>query len=169
MKNTLLEVAYIGAESHHLQRNGEWNPPVPISPGVFPPVFSAKNRTNPNFASLTVSRFDANADYNALQVTLKRRTSSGLQYQVFYTYAKSIDEKSTLAGGESRQEPNTVLDFLNRARDRARSSFDARHNLVLTLSIPLPAESRRGDFGRLVGEWNWHLPFRGTVYRAREW
>src|SRR5260370_18266123 len=82
MNTTVLEVAYIGSESHHLQRNGEWNPPVPISPGVFPATFSQSNRINPKFASLTVARFDANANYNALQVALKRRGSSGLQYQV---------------------------------------------------------------------------------------
>jgi hypothetical protein len=170
MKNTLLEVAYIGSESHHLQRNGEWNPPVPISPGVFPAVFSAKNRINPNFASLTVSRWDANADYNALQVTLKRRTSSGLQYQVFYTYAKSIDQKSTLAGGESRQEPNTVLDFLNRNADRARSSFDARHNLVFTTTYPVPFKFQQKALGAILGGWelNGIATFRsGEPFTAR--
>jgi hypothetical protein len=153
MKDTLLEVAYIGSESHHLQRNGEWNTPVPISPGVFPAVFSAKNRINPNFASLTVARWDSNADYNALQVTLKRRSSNGLQYQVFYTYSKSIDQKSTLAGGESRQEPNTVLDFQNRAADRARSSFDARHNLVLTTTYPFPFRFQQKAVAAILGGW----------------
>ena len=153
MKSTLLEVAYIGSEAHHLQRNGEWNPAVPISPGVFPSKFSQANRTNPNFASLTVARFDANANYNALQVTLKRRASSGLQYQVFYTYSKSIDDKSTLAGGESRQEPNTVLDFLNPFRDRGRSAFDARHNFVLSTTYPFPFHFQQKVLGAFLGGW----------------
>src|SRR4029077_13543220 len=39
MKNTVLEVAYIGSESHHLQRQGEWNPIAPIN-GVFPAAAS---------------------------------------------------------------------------------------------------------------------------------
>jgi len=153
MKNTVLEVAYIGSQSHHLQRNGEWNPPVPISPGVFPAVFSQSNRINPRFASLTVARFDANAHYNALQVTLKRKSSSGLQYQTFYTYSKSIDTKSTLAGGESRQEPNTVLDFMNPRRDRGRSSFDARHNLVLTTTYPFPFRFQQKAVQVILGGW----------------
>jgi len=153
MKNTVLEVAYIGSESHHLQRNGELNTTVPISPGVFPAVFSQANRINPNFASLTVSRWDANADYNALQVTLKHKTASGLQYQAFYTYSKSIDDKSTLAGGESRQEPQTVLDLLNLGRDRGRSAFDARHNFVLTTTYPLPFKFRQKIAGAILGGW----------------
>ena len=153
MKNTLLEVAYIGSESHHLQRTGEFNPAVPLSPGVFPAVFKQSNRTNPLFASLTATRFDDNADYNALQVTLKRRGASGLQYQVFYTYSKSIDDKSTIAGGESRQEPNTGLDFLNRARDRGRSSFDARQNLVFTTTYPFPFKFQQKVVGAILSGW----------------
>ena len=175
MRNTVLEVAYIGSESHHLQRNGEWNPPTPISPGVFPAVFSQSNRINPRFASLTVARFDANANYNALQVALKRKSSSGLQYQAFYTYAKSIDTKSTLAGGESRQEPNTVMDFLNPQRDRGRSSFDARHNLVLTSTYPLPFSFEQRALRAILGGWTLNgigtfrtgEPFTGRVGNNR--
>ncbi len=182
MNNTVLEVAYIGSESHHLQRNGEWNPIAPIN-GVFPAAADANAcraktvvvgcRINPNFASLTVARFDANANYNALQIALKRRGSSGLQYQVFYTYSKSIDTKSTLAGGESRQEPNTVMDFLNPGRDRGRSSFDARHNFVPTITYPLPFRFQQKALGVILGGWTLNgigtfrsgEPFTGRVGR----
>src|SRR6202158_5244295 len=139
-------------------------------PRGFPAVFSAKNRTNPNFASLTVSRFDANANYNALQVTLKRRSSSGLQYQVFYTYSKSIDDKSSIAGGETRQEPNTGLDFLDWRRDRGRSSFDARQNLVLTTTYPIPFKFQHKAMGAILGGWelNGISTFRtGEPFTAR--
>ena len=153
MKDTMIEVAYIGSESHHLQRSGEWNPPVAISPGVFPAVFNQSNRINPQFASLTVFRFDANAHYNALQLTLRRRTSSGLQYQAFYTLSKSMDTKSTIAGGETRQEANTVLDFLNPGGDWGRSSFDARHNLVLTSTYPFPFRFQQKAVGMILEGW----------------
>jgi hypothetical protein len=158
MKNTVLEVAYIGSEAHHLQENGEWNTAVPTSPGVFPLNFAPNgtpiyNRINPNFASLTTSRWDGNANYNALQVTVRRRSASGLQYQVFYTYSKSIDDKSTIAGGESRQEPNTLLDFNNPGRDRGRSSFDARHNVVPTITYPFPFRFQNKALGMIAGGW----------------
>jgi len=76
-----------------------------------------------------------------------------LQYQAFYTYSKSIDDKSTLAGGESRQEPNTVLDFLDPARDRGLSSFDARHNFVLTTTYPFPFKFQQKFLGAILGGW----------------
>jgi hypothetical protein len=170
MRDTLLEVAYIGAESHHLQRTGEINPATPSSPGVFPRVFDPNNRINPLFASLTASRFDVNADYNALQITLKRRAASGLQYQVFYTWAKSLDDKSTIAGGESRQEPNTVLDFYNPFRDRGRSSFDARQNLVLSATYPFPFKFQQKVLNGALGGWtiNWIGTFRtGAPFTGR--
>jgi Carboxypeptidase regulatory-like domain/TonB dependent receptor len=153
MTDTVLEVAFIGSESHHLQRNGEWNTTAPLAPGVFPAVFNQANRINPLFGSLTVARWDANADYDALQVTLKRKTASGLQYQVFYTYSKSIDQKSTLAGGESRQEVNTVMDFLNRATDRGLSAFDARHNFVLSTTYPIPFKFQQKAVNWMLGGW----------------
>jgi hypothetical protein len=156
MKNTVLEVAYIGSESHHLQENGEWNTTVPTyvnGQPTFPAKFKQSNRINPLFASLTRSRWDGNADYNALQVTVRRRSVRGLQYQVFYTYSKSIDDKSTIAGGESRQEPNTLLDFLNPGRDRGRSSFDARHNVVPTITYPFPFHFQHKALELIAGGW----------------
>ena len=156
MKNTVLEVAYIGSESHHLQENGEWNTTVPTyvnGQPTFPAKFKQSNRINPLFASLTTSRWDGNADYNALQVTLRRRSVRGLQYQVFYTYSHSIDDKSTIAGGESRQEPNTLLDFLNPGRDRGRSSFDARHNVVPTITYPFPFHFQHKALELIAGGW----------------
>jgi hypothetical protein len=149
MKGTLLEVAYIGSEGHHLQRAGEQNPAL-AGPGI---PFSQKNRINPTFATITAQRFDVNANYNALQVTLKRRAASGLQYQVFYTYSKSIDEHSIISGGESRQEPNTVLDFYNPFRDRGRSAFDARQNLVLTTTYPVPFRFKQRAMGWMFSRW----------------
>src|SRR5438445_12284932 len=155
MKNTVHEVAYIGSESHYMQRSGEWNPSRPLSPGVFP-AFAASpagdkliqaNRINPNFASLPTFRFDGNGDYNALQVILRRRSVNGLQYQVFYTYSHSIDTKSTIAGGESRQESNTVLDLLEPGRDRGVPPSTPDTILFPRSLIPFPSASRTKPWG----------------------
>jgi len=159
MKNTVLEVAYIGAESHHLQYAAEMNPTLLLPSGVFgdpvkgPGAALQKDRTNPLYASLTAYHWGANADYNALQVTLKHRSASGLQYQVFYTYSKSIDEKSTIAGGDSRQEVTTILNPTNLAGDRGLSAFDARQNFVFTATYPFPFHFRQKVVGAILGGW----------------
>jgi len=153
MKDTLLEVAYLGSESHHLETSGEQNSPVPLSPGVFPARFSQVNRANQNFASIQSYFFGANANYNALQATLKRRSASGLQYQAVYTYSKSMDTKSLIAGGESHQETVTMLDFHDLRRDYARSSFDAQQNFVFATTYPVPFRFQRKAVAWVLGGW----------------
>jgi carboxypeptidase family protein/TonB-dependent receptor-like protein len=149
IKNTVLEVAYIGSASHHLQYARELNPALLNSQGLF----IAGTRTNPLFASLTAYQWGANSDYNALQVTLKHRSASGLQYQAFYTWSKSIDEKSSIAGGDTRQEVTTILDATNLSRDRGLSAFDARHNFVFTTTYPFPFRFQQKVVGAILGGW----------------
>jgi outer membrane receptor protein involved in Fe transport len=179
VKNTVLEVAYIGAESHHLQYAHELNPTSLLPSGLFgdpvkgPGVALQKDRTNPLYASLTAYQWGANGDYNALQVTLKHRSASGLQFQAFYTYSKSIDEKSTIAGGDSRQEVTTILHPNNLADDRGLSAFDARQNFVFTATYPFPFHFQQKVVGAILGGWTVNgigtfrtgEPFTGRVGR----
>jgi carboxypeptidase family protein/TonB-dependent receptor-like protein len=157
MKDTLFEVAYLGSESHHLQTVGEQNTPVRTyvnGQPTFPAKGNVQNlRVNQNFGSVAASTFSADANYNALQVTLKRRSSRGLQYQAFYTYAKSLDTKSTIAGGESQQETATQLDPLNRRRDYGRSAFDAKRNFVFNTTYPFPFRFQQKAVGMILGGW----------------
>jgi hypothetical protein len=149
----VLEVAYIGSESHHLQYAYEMNPTI-ISNGLFSGgSFSQAKRINPLYASLTAYQWGANSNYNALQVTLKHRSASGLQFQAFYTYSKSIDEKSTIAGGDSRQEVTTILNPLNLAGDRGLSAFDARQNFVFTTTYPFPFKFQNKLVGAVLSGW----------------
>src|SRR5207253_8813754 len=58
MKNTVLEVAYIGSESHHLQENGEWNTTGPTyvnGQSTFPARFLQSNRIDLAFVPLRLS------------------------------------------------------------------------------------------------------------------
>jgi hypothetical protein len=74
--------------------------------------------------------------YNALEVQLSRRFSSGLSFQGSYTLAKSEDTRSfdpafavanRAATGQS--SANTPFDINNRDLNYARSDFDRRHAL----------------------------------------
>ena len=157
MKDTVVEVAYLGSESHHLETSGELNTPVPIlvnGQHAFPATGVVQNlRANQNFASIQSYWFGSNANYNALQVTFKRRSSSGLQYQAFYTYSRSMDEKSLISGGESHLEGVTTLDYLNLRRDYARSSYDARQSFVATATYPFPFRFQQKALGLILGGW----------------
>ncbi len=157
MRDTVVEVAYIGSESHHLETSGELNSPVPTfvnGQPTFPATGVVQNlRANQNFASIQSYWFGSNGNYNALQVTFKRRSSNGLQYQAFYTYSRSMDEKSIISGGENHLEGVTTLDYLNLRRDYARSSYDARNNFVATATYPFPFRFQQKAIGMILGGW----------------
>lgn len=69
---------------------------------------------------------DANSIYHAGQARLTRRFHSGVSGNVLYTYAKSIDDSSTLGGPGNSIAQN----FYNRRVERGVSSFDRRHSLT---------------------------------------
>jgi len=74
-----------------------------------------------------------------------------MQYQAFYTYSRSMDEKSLISGGESHLEGVTKLDPLNLRRDYARSDSTPEQSFVASATYPFPfplsAESHGADFG----------------------
>ncbi len=109
-------------------------------------------RLNQNFFSISYLDFSADSYYQALQLNLTKRFSTGLQFQAAYTMSKSIDTASALDSvfingtlGSDRQDP-----FDARA-DRALSDYDARHNFVGNFLYDLPFGRGRRFGGSLTG------------------
>jgi hypothetical protein len=96
--------------------------------------------------------------------------SKGLSLTALYTFAKSIDDVSTLGGGT----PVIVQDEKNLRGERGLSSFDMRHNLSLGFTTQTPVGK-----GALLGGGaaerilkSWHLAgaitaSSGTPFTAR--
>lgn len=96
-------------------------------------VFS-NNGASAAFGSIFTQVPIAASSYNSLQIRMDRR-SKDLQYQLSYTWSKSIDNAS---GFENELNP-----FCFRC-DRTLSGFDARHRFVFSSIYELP-------FGRMFG------------------
>ena len=78
-----------------------------------------------------------NSIYHALQTRVTRRFHRNLSLNAQYTFAKSIDNSSTLGG-----TGNTVAqNFFDLAAERGLSSFDRRHVFTATSVIQSPAGS----------------------------
>ncbi|HET9407426.1 MAG TPA: carboxypeptidase-like regulatory domain-containing protein [Candidatus Sulfotelmatobacter sp.] len=112
----------------------------------------------PQFASLWGWRTSGNASYHSLNLTLRRVVSSGLQFDVNYTFSKSIDVGSNAerinlfdvngsnVGGFSSQvinswQPNAL---------RAVSDFDMRHQINSNWVADVPV-GRGRRFGGNMG------------------
>jgi hypothetical protein len=142
LRNTTLEVNYIGNKGTHLLMRRQINQAVP--PDLSIPLTHPRNavlsrRPFANFGTYIDSDWSGNSSYNAMNVKFERRTST-LGTTVVYTWAKSLDTKSA-AAGIGGQAFNGWQGFLNNhdpKRDRGRSDFDVDHRLVASFVYDLP-------------------------------
>jgi carboxypeptidase family protein len=98
----------------------------------------------------------ANSIYNALQVRLVHRFTRGVSLQGFYTFAKSLDNASTIGGSA----PVVVQQDGNFAAERGLSSFDVRHQarVFSVYELPFGEHHRYGNHGWTVHALsNWRL------------
>ncbi len=136
-------------------------------------------RRNPNTFPADLLTNYSNSSYNSLQLELRRRAATGLQYQANYTFSKVLTDSS--GGSQVRFDP--FLDINRPEVERARADYDLSHvfNANFVYELPFgPGKRWAGPSGldKLVGGWtvssivNWQsgLPFsvlsgRGTVNR----
>jgi Carboxypeptidase regulatory-like domain len=155
--NTVVSASYTGTQGHRLLVMQEANPgnpalclslsqPSEVAPGsatcgpfgesnVFTTasgqvIDGTRGPLGPNFGSDTNQATIGKSNYNALQVSVRHR-SGRLELSAGYTYGKSLDDSSNL--GEEVNPINPNLSY-------ALSSFDVRHNFVVSYNYRLPVE-----------------------------
>jgi outer membrane receptor protein involved in Fe transport len=136
LRNYIASVSYVGNRGRKLYAVEELNPALG--------TFFAANRAipQPDPDNINERRLNddiqgsigqlvsaANSWYNALQINVQRRFSSGLLFQAAYTWSKSMDEVDTQRG---------QLDALDRSATRALSSDDVPHRFVFSWIYDLP-------------------------------
>jgi len=153
--STVFSASYVGTVSHHQRVLIEPNPGDPAlclsvgqvnqvvagtptcgpggENGVYYPVGGGvingtRGPLGPNFGSNALQSTIGNANYNALQLSV-RHTSGRLQFSVAYTYGKSLDQSSNPA-----EEVNPFVPALS----YAISAFDVKHNVVISYEYQLP-------------------------------
>jgi len=114
--------------------SGAQAPGSPCALAGFPGGYSTR-RPNTTIGSdnFRTPRFGSN--YNGLNVTLRKRFSSGLQFNANYTWAKSLDELSDAFRAKGSTGPT---DPMNLHLDYGPSDFDVRHRFVTSYNYDLP-------------------------------
>jgi hypothetical protein len=155
-------------------------PPICYS---YLPVGGQYTFYDPQYASINMWKSMGNSNYNALQVTLQHRMSHGVQFDLNYTYSKSIDLASdaTRVGttnGNNAQIVNAWIPY----QLRAVSDFDATHQINGNWVVELPFGKGRAfthDANRalnaVIGGWQttglvrWTTGFPFTVLNGFNW
>jgi hypothetical protein len=167
--NTVLSASYVGNASHHQRvliepnvgdaalclslskasevtdgitcgAGGEDQVYHPVGGGV---VNGTRVGLGPNFGSNALQSTIGNASYNALELSA-RHTSKRLEISAAYTFGKSMDQSSNIA-----EEVNPI----NPALSRGLSSFDVRHNVVVSYEYQLPFDQAFRP-SRLTSGWS---------------
>jgi hypothetical protein len=168
--NTLLSATYVGNEGHHLlvlMENNPGNPSLCLSLsqpnevaggtatcGPFgegnvyttaagQTINGTRQALGASFGSNANQSTTGNSNYNSLQLSL-RHISGPLQIMASYTYGKSLDHSSNL--GEAVNPTNAALSY-------AVSSFDIKHNFVVSYDYLLPLGELFHGASRWTRDW----------------
>ena len=106
---------------------------------------------------------EGNSSYNALQVDLMHRFSSGFQFRANYTFSKDLDTNSALTIAQSSNEPQLIMDPYDVRRDWGPSAYNIPNSASLsgTWELPFgkgkPLGNNLGSFAdHLVSGWQWN-------------
>jgi hypothetical protein len=177
---TTFSVAYVGSRSNHIQSIINANPfipeicPCPIDPGnpnANPPIPPTSiptflpagtkyypivgKRVNTNWSTFSEIRWEGQAYYHALQASIVRRFSKGLQFQGSYTFSRNLDTSSNGWGGSITKNGATAFqDPYNIGHDRGLSNNDVRHLLTVNATYDIPFGNKLSGFEKAaLGGW----------------
>jgi len=182
--STLFDIAYAGNSGVKLQANSNLNQ-IPDSAlalrdglntvvanpffGVVPAATGLGRETTtaaqllrpyPIFTGVTHQwGSQAHSSYHALQSKFRKRYSNGLQFLAAYTWSKTLDDVSSVAGFLGDQNPGYTNNN-RRDLDRSLSGSHVPHVLALNFQAELPfGKGKRflnhgGVVNRVVGGWS---------------
>jgi trimeric autotransporter adhesin len=151
-QNWILDLTYTGTKGTDLDLLRAPN----RAPLGTPPTETQQLLQIPGATSFYFDQSGANSIYNALQVRVVHRFTRGFTLQAIYTFAKSLDNASSIGGGT----PVVVQQDGNFAAERGLSTFDIRHQLRLfsVYELPFGEHHRYGTHGWAMHAFgNWRL------------
>src|ERR1700722_16115458 len=147
MRNTVLEVGYVGTKGVHLLGDVNINQPTVAARLANPTVDAAALVPYAGYQAI-ISRapiFDSN--YNSLQVSLNRRFSQGLTLGVAYTWSKLLTNNAV-------DRAVGVADAYNLNGDYGLSTLNTPQILVISYVYDLPFYKNDNSLiGHVLGGW----------------
>jgi hypothetical protein len=120
---------------------------------------------SPSFFAVYIPTSDVNANYNALNLRLRRQFNDGLTFDLQYRYSKSIDQLSNEGPGAVTNQ----TDPAHPQTEHGPSDFDVKHSLSFFALYDLPFFRNQSNWtGKILGGWQvngimtWHTGFPWT-------
>jgi len=169
---TSLTVGYIGSHGYHNLIGIDANEPFPVicpaspCPKTYPAGFGALAGTpvpagsyyvptnvkaNPAIANTWTWFSLGTSSYNALQVDLNHRFSSGFSLRAVYTYSKALDDGDSLNATTSGGGPALASNPFNLAADKGLATYDVQHMFSANATFALPFGHGQRFGSRLPG------------------
>jgi hypothetical protein len=155
--HTVVDAAYVGSLGRHLVYERNINPipmfahfdPKNADPTTNSPLPDNYLRPYLGMGNITMEMFGATSNYHALQVSVNRRMSHGIQYGVSYTWSKVLGVAST--------DGSTVSPYFDmRHRNYGPLSYDVPHMLIVNYIWDLPnlgTKLNNRVVGAVLGDW----------------
>ncbi len=132
---------YTGAQAYYMDfANARGNETDPLFNADTNPSVSPAGQSFqfffPQTSSIYVQSTIGSSNYNALQLSVRQALRSGLEYDVNYTYSKSMDEGSDPE--RNGISGSAIINTFFPHQLYADSDFDVRHNITANYTAPLP-------------------------------
>ena len=138
----LVRAAYVGSEAYHMQTV------VDLNPGYYSAA-GARLRYS-SFGQILQNTDWGTASYNALQISVEKRLSKGLEFSSNYTFSKDIDSASL----GTTAFTSSVGDPFDLRWNRGLSNLNFPQNWSNQLVYTLPGAQRFGKIAQtLLGSW----------------
>lgn len=143
-KDLVWETNYVGTFGHKLLGI--------IGTNVFDGRFASgldNTAINPNYSNISFRTNCCDSNYHALQTTLRKRFTNGLQFNANYTYSKAMDDISDTFSTKNASGAAYPTDSMNPHFDYGPADFDIRQRLVVSFNYDLPFARTN----RWIGGW----------------
>lgn len=147
MRNTVLEVGYVGTKGVHLLGDVNINQPTLAARLANPNTDANALVPYPGYQAIVSRNPVFTSNYNSLQVSLNRRFTQGLTLGVAYTWSKLLTTNP-------QDRSLGVADAYNLKGDYGLSTLNTPQIFVLSYVYDLPFfNNQSGLAGRVLGGW----------------
>lgn len=155
VSDVVVTAGYAGSRASDLVYAVEGNPVVPevLSDGTkFFPLNGP--RRNPHWDSIDFRTTGGRSWHDALQIGVTKRFSEGYQWQLSYTFGKTLDEAQGQVPLDAANSSVFPQDPIEPQNDRGPADYDVRHVFTANFSWELPVgQQLSGLAGALARGW----------------